>query len=264
VGCTSQQEHIYHPPPKLEQLYLPGRQHHSASSDRKYKIFWFPVGQGSNVHPQTYNVQLGWRNGVDAKMAYVICDPNVKMWSRNCLCTCKIWGFHGGDYKECRLLVYRNPFRTSQKTHYFSATESSQLMPCKIWGFDGGDYEECRLLGYRNTVRTSQETYCHSTIESSQLMLWKIWGFHGGHCEVFRLLACDAVWFLSSVPRLLVRVKVFLISPIHVILKMEMILYSGTLIPTRATRRHIQECGFLRHVSLSWKTAKLCRLFIIY
>jgi hypothetical protein len=60
---------------------------------------------------------------------------------------CKIWGFHGGDYEECRLLGYKNPVRTSQETHYISATEPSQLMLCKIWGCHNGDYEECRLLG---------------------------------------------------------------------------------------------------------------------
>jgi hypothetical protein len=49
--------------------------------------------------------------------------------------------------EECRLLEYKTPVCTSQETHYFSATESSQLMLCKIWGFHGGDYEEHRLLG---------------------------------------------------------------------------------------------------------------------
>jgi hypothetical protein len=58
-----------------------------------------------------------------------------------------IWGFHRCDFEECRLLGYKNPVLTSQETHYFSATESSQLMLCKIWGFHGSDYEECRLLG---------------------------------------------------------------------------------------------------------------------
>jgi hypothetical protein len=67
--------------------------------------------------------------------------------TNNLLVRCKIWGFHGGDYEECRLLGYKIPVRTSQDTHYFSATESSQLMICKIWAFHGGDYEECRLLG---------------------------------------------------------------------------------------------------------------------
>jgi hypothetical protein len=45
---------------------------------------------------------------------------------------CKISGFHGGHYEEWRLLGYKNPVRTSQETHYFSATKSSQLMLCKI------------------------------------------------------------------------------------------------------------------------------------
>jgi hypothetical protein len=92
---------------------------------------------------------------------------------------CKIWGFHGGDYEEWRLLGYKTPVRTSYETNYVSTTESSWLMLCKIWGFQGGDYEECRLLGYKTPVRTSQETHYVSATEPSQLMLCKIWGFHG-------------------------------------------------------------------------------------
>jgi hypothetical protein len=46
--------------------------------------------------------------------------------------TLKIRGFHGCDYQKLRLLGYKNRVRTSQETHYFSATESSQLMLCKI------------------------------------------------------------------------------------------------------------------------------------
>jgi hypothetical protein len=34
---------------------------------------------------------------------------------------CKIWGFHGGDYEECRILEYKNPVRTSQEIYYVSA-----------------------------------------------------------------------------------------------------------------------------------------------
>jgi hypothetical protein len=34
--------------------------------------------------------------------------------------------------EECRLLGYKNPVRTSQETHYVSATEPSRLMLCKI------------------------------------------------------------------------------------------------------------------------------------
>jgi hypothetical protein len=44
----------------------------------------------------------------------------------------KISGFHGGDYEECRLLKYKNPVRTSQETHYVSATEISRLILCTI------------------------------------------------------------------------------------------------------------------------------------
>jgi hypothetical protein len=44
----------------------------------------------------------------------------------------KIYGFHGSDCKECLLLGYKNPVRTSQGTHYVPATERSQLMLFKI------------------------------------------------------------------------------------------------------------------------------------
>jgi hypothetical protein len=91
---------------------------------------------------------------------------------RKAYLSCKIWGFHGSDYEECHLLGY-NPVRTSQETHYVSATELSRLMLCKIWGFHGSDYEECPLLGY-NPVRTSQETHYVSATELSRLMLCKI------------------------------------------------------------------------------------------
>jgi hypothetical protein len=36
---------------------------------------------------------------------------------------------------------YKTPVRTSQETHYVSATEPSRLILCKILGFHGGDYE---------------------------------------------------------------------------------------------------------------------------
>jgi hypothetical protein len=78
---------------------------------------------------------------------------------------CKIWGFHGGDYEERRLLGYKNPVNISHETQYLSATDPCQLMLCKIWGFHSSDYEECRLLGYRIPVRTSQETHYVSATE---------------------------------------------------------------------------------------------------
>jgi hypothetical protein len=38
---------------------------------------------------------------------------------------CKIRGYLGDDYEERRLRGYINHFRTSQETHYISATEAS-------------------------------------------------------------------------------------------------------------------------------------------
>jgi hypothetical protein len=72
------------------------------------------------------------------------------------------------------LMGYKVPVRTSQETHYVSATELSQLMLCKICGFHGSDNEECRLLGYKNPVHTSQEIHYFSITKSSQLRLCQI------------------------------------------------------------------------------------------
>jgi hypothetical protein len=41
---------------------------------------------------------------------------NVSATEPSRLMLCKILGFHGGDYEECRLLGYKNPVRTSQDT----------------------------------------------------------------------------------------------------------------------------------------------------
>jgi hypothetical protein len=101
---------------------------------------------------------------------------------------CKIWVFHGSDYEECRLLGYKTPVRTSQETHYFSATEPRRLMLCKISGIYGDDYEECRLLGYKNPVRNLQETRYILATDFSQLMRCKVWGFHSGDYEERRFL----------------------------------------------------------------------------
>jgi hypothetical protein len=106
----------------------------------------------------------------------------------------KIWGFHGGDYVDRRLLGYKIPVRISQETHYVSAADPSWLMLCKIWGFHGGDYVDWRLLGYKNPVRASQENF--SDKEPSRLMLCKIRGFHGGDYKECRLLGCYTVWLL--------------------------------------------------------------------
>jgi hypothetical protein len=119
------------------------------------------------------------------KFAFV-CEVASRYWADSWLC--KIWGFHGCDYEEWRLLGYKNPVRTSQETHYVSATEYSRIMLCKICGYHGGDYEDLRLLGYKIPVRTSQETHYVSATETSCIMLCKIWGYHGGDYEECRLL----------------------------------------------------------------------------
>jgi hypothetical protein len=55
--------------------------------------------------------------------------------------------------EECRLLRYKIPFRTSQETHYISATEASRLMLRKILSFHSSYYEEYSLLAHvRNDI----------------------------------------------------------------------------------------------------------------
>jgi hypothetical protein len=69
----------------------------------------------------------------------------------------KIWGFHGGDYKDFRPLGYKHPVHTSQKKHYVSVTESNQLM-LKIWGFHDDDYKEFRLWDIHPSVYRTGNT----------------------------------------------------------------------------------------------------------
>jgi hypothetical protein len=63
---------------------------------------------------------------------------------------CKILGFHGGDYEECRLLGYKNPVLTSQETHYVSAIQPSHLMKNGVFW----DVEPCGSCKKRRFGRT--------------------------------------------------------------------------------------------------------------
>jgi hypothetical protein len=123
---------------------------------------------------------------------------------------CKIGRFHGGVYKECSLLGYKNPVRTSQETHYVSATERSRLMLCKILGFHGGDWRmpSSGMLRRVDLVKNRQES-------------------------------------VSSVRRLLVTANVVPCSPILVTLMIEALCSFTSLLLTRATRRNIPEEGIL-------------------
>jgi hypothetical protein len=104
------------------------------------------------ISAQTSNVKTSAQTkvGPNSTLAETDCrelSTAVSKKPQNYCSRCKIWGFHGGDYEECRLLGYKTHVCTSQETHYLYTTELSQLMLCKIWGFHGVDYEECRLLG---------------------------------------------------------------------------------------------------------------------
>jgi hypothetical protein len=66
--------------------------------------------------------------------------------------------------RECRRLGYKNQVRTSQETHYVSATEPSQLMLYTVWGFHGGDYEECRPLGCYAVWHLKEPTFFRNMV----------------------------------------------------------------------------------------------------
>jgi hypothetical protein len=172
---------------------------------------------------------------------------------------CKIWGVHDGNYEECRLLRYINPVRTSQETHYFSATEPSQLMLCKISGFYDSDYEECRLLGYKNPVRTSQETHYVSATDPSQLMLCKIWGVHGSDYEECRLLG-----YMNPVRTSQETHYVSVIEPSRLILYKTLGFHCGYYEECRLLGRYFMWLlwypTFRRNIACSITFAKLCKL----
>jgi hypothetical protein len=66
----------------------------------------------------------------DIKTQFV---PHVSATESSRLMLCKILGFHGGDYEECRLLGYKNPVRTSFTGDTLRLCYRVQpLMLCKI------------------------------------------------------------------------------------------------------------------------------------
>jgi hypothetical protein len=95
---------------------------------------------------------------------------------------------HGGGIRsrlhtgeECRDFIYNNSVRTSQETHYVSATETNRSV---LFGETVSVYcenhmehtntlwVEYRNFIYKNPVRISQETHYVSATETSRLMLF--------------------------------------------------------------------------------------------
>jgi hypothetical protein len=127
----------------------------------------------------------------------------------------KIWGVHGGDYEECRLLGYKIPIHISQGKHYVSATDSSRLMICKSLGFLRLWLWRMPFLGCGFGFQEPHDLTSKKTafIQASDKLKWwsfaktilklginkiksKIWGFHGGDYEEWCLLGCYVVWLL--------------------------------------------------------------------
>jgi hypothetical protein len=87
---------------------------------------------------------------------------------------CHIWGFHGGSYEECRPLGYKNPVRTSQQTHYFSAIEHSWLMLCKFEVFKAVTMKNVVLWDIKSQFLPHRKHYFSAT-EPSPLVLCTNW-----------------------------------------------------------------------------------------
>jgi hypothetical protein len=119
----------------------------------------------------------------------------------------KIWGYKGGDYEEYRLLRYKNPVRTSEETHYVSATEPTTATIKNCVFCDVTSCGFCKNRRYCGTYRL----------------------YHQGD-KVLRLL------ITHNVPS----------SPILGTLIMEATSSSETLVPIRVTQRDISEGALLQ------------------
>jgi hypothetical protein len=146
-GCTKSQKTSL----KLNQLL------NRISSGSVVLLCWLHC----HLQHSNSNGDASIRNGVtDLCKIWVLTDVTMKnevFWDRKTqfvphrrhyvsateptrLMLCKVWGFHGVDCEECRLLGYKNPVHTLQEAHYVSPTEPSRLILFKVWGFHDWDY----------------------------------------------------------------------------------------------------------------------------
>jgi hypothetical protein len=86
------------------------------------------------------------------------------------------------------IYTFQNLVRTSQETHYVSATETNRL---KLFGETVAVYCE-NHMEHTDTVRTSQETHYVSATETNRLMLFR---------ETVGVY-CETIWntHIQSVP----------------------------------------------------------------
>jgi hypothetical protein len=141
---------------------------------------------------------------------------------------------------SCRLLVYKNPVRTSQETHYIASTDPSRLMLCNIWDFHGGDYEECRFFG-------CDAVWLVRTNVSEERITSIIWVTRINWLRTTLSVAMATKSFVPVTWRYVAHVRTHVVpkSLILFALMIEARRSSETSFTTRATRRHIQEDDFL-------------------
>jgi hypothetical protein len=128
--------------------------------------------------------------GVNTLRLYNREQPVNIVWGNSSCLFRESYGTHKYTvWAECRDFMYKNSVRTSQETHYFSATKAIRLMLCGeiIAVYCENHTEHINTLcgqNAENPVRTSQETHYVSATETNRLMLF------GETIAVY----CETIW----------------------------------------------------------------------